>query len=217
MVDARAVESPTEKSPWSLTRSATVPAWVYLPVVANNLLTAGSTVVANGTFEDGLNGWTEWSSEDWPLILSTELPVPAHSGTWAVWLGGGVNETSYIGQQVTIPASMPYLHYWFWIDSTDSCGGDLATIRLDGAAVKAQDLCAPESTGGWVEASADLSGYAGQSVPLQIHVVNDGARASSFFVDDVSLQASSTTAQATASDAILTDTVPTKLELGLQR
>jgi hypothetical protein len=213
----RAVESPTVKSPWSQSQPAIVPSWVYLPIVAKNLLATGSTGLANGTFEEGVVGWKEWSSEDWPLILSTTLPIPAHSGTWAVWLGGGVNETSYIEQQVTIPASAPYLHYWYWIESTDSCGNDLATIRLNGHAVKTQDLCAPESAGVWIEAAADLRGYAGQSVSLQVHAVNDGARVSNFFVDDVSLQASSATTQALAPSAVVTGTVPTKLESGLQR
>ena len=213
----RAIESPTATSPWSNIESSWAPTWVYLPLILDNVQVAVTDVLVNGTFEQGVVGWVEYSSQDWPLILSTGLPITAHSGAWAVWFGGALNEVSYIEQQVTIPAETPHLHYWYWVGSSDDCGHDFASIRVNGTAAKVQDLCASENSSGWVEASADLSGYAGQSVSLRIHTTNDSSQTSSFFVDDVSLQASPVSVQAPAPGAVVTATLPTKSESDLQR
>ncbi len=146
-------------------------------------------MLPNGNFEQGSVIWQEYSSHGWPLIVHegsgpTDLPVPAHSGVWAAWLGGGDNETSSLQQVVTVPTTAPYLHLWGWIDSGDSCGYDLAFIRVNGAAVKTYDLCWATAMDTWGEDAIDLRSYAGQTVTLQARVQTDSSLVSSLLVDD---------------------------------
>jgi C1A family cysteine protease len=160
---------------------------LYLPLVTRSY--GGLT---NGDFEAGSTGWIEYSSHGWPLILNSGFPgtMSPHSGSWAAWLGGDENEIAYIQQQVAIPVNKPYLHYWHWIGSDDSCGYDLASVRVNGTSVATYDLCSSSNTGGWVEQVVNLGAYAGQSVTLQLYVQTDSSLNSNLFFDDASLQAS---------------------------
>ena len=190
---------PGGKSPWSDRRSAIVPVVVHLPLLARNydaLEAAGQ--IENGDFEDGPVVWTEFSRTDFDLIIDWGFPsgVVPHSGAWAAWLGGGLDETSSIQQLVTVPTSSPYLHYWHWVSSlTEPCGQDYAGVVVDGAPVALHDLCLAQNTGGWREHSVDLSAYAGQYISLQIRVENLPHTFSSLFVDDVRFQATAAVEQ----------------------
>lgn len=166
---------------------------IYLPLVLRDFAgpPPGSGIV-NGGFESGTTGWTEDSLQGYTIIDNSGFPsgVTPHGGSWMAWLGGIPDEISKIGQQVTISAGAPYLTYYHWIDSVDSCGLDFGTVHINGTIEDAYDLCTSTDTGGWVKHSVDLSAFAGQSVWLQIGVVTDSSVDSSLFVDDVSLQAS---------------------------
>ena len=169
--------------------------WLYLPLAVKDYGSGASPggEIVNGDFEDGPTGWTEYSSHSWDLIMDSGFPsgVTPHGGSWAVWLGGGNNEVAYVEQQVTVPTSKPYLHYWHWIDSAEfSCGYDFARVRVNGTPVEVYDLCMSENTGGWEEHVVDLSAYGGQSVSLQLRAETDALFSSSLFIDDVSFQAS---------------------------
>jgi len=162
---------------------------VYLPIIARKAGTSGGIV--NGDFEAGHTGWTEYSSHGWQIITQS-FPggVTPHGGAWAVWLGGEYDDVSYIQQQVTVPASTPYLAYYHWIASADYCGWDYAQIRINGTIVQQYDLCTSQNTGGWVRHTVHLGSYAGQSVTLQIRVETDDSYNSNLFVDDVTFAAS---------------------------
>ena len=168
-------------SPWSNTESTTV---------------AGAAVsLLNGDFESGATVWTEYSSNGYPLIVSDFFPtaVTPHSGSWAAWLGGALNETSYIQQQVTVPPASPYLAYYHLIGSAEAaCGHDTATIRVNGTIVDAYNLCTSTSTPDWVKHVVNLGAYAGQSVMVQIRATTDDALNSNLFVDDVVFQPTAT-------------------------
>jgi hypothetical protein len=105
-------------------------------------------------------------------------------------LGGDYSDTSYVQQQVSISAGAPYLIYWHWIASSDTCGHDYGRVLVNGAQVDIYNLCSSSNTGGWVTHSVNLNAYAGQSVTLQIRAETDGTLNSNLVVDDVSLQAS---------------------------
>jgi Papain family cysteine protease/Fibronectin type III domain len=164
--------------------------WAYLPIVVKSPGTPSGSIV-NGDFEDGHEGWTEYSSHGWPII-TTSFPggVTPHGGTWAAWLGGDYNDISYLQQQVTVPTSNPYLAYYHWIASADICGYDYAGVLINGAVVHQYDLCSSQNTGGWVRHTVYLGVYAGQSVALQIRVETDSSYNSNLFVDDVTFAAS---------------------------
>lgn len=161
------------------------------PIPSPTATTAPPTQVAlpNGNFEQGRTIWQEFSTHGWPIIVHegpnpTDLPVPAHSGVWAAWLGGGDNETSFLQQVVTVPTMAPYLHLWGWIDSGDYCGYDFAFIRINNITVKTYDLCWATDMSGWGEDAIDLRSYAGQTVTLQVRVETDSSLVSSLLVDD---------------------------------
>ncbi len=158
-------------------------------------LPAGCGGPVNCDFEAGSSGWAEYSQQGSRIILSTSdsvlpLPVPPHGGSYAAWLGGLNNEISYIQQQVTISAGAPFLVYWHWINSSDVCGYDFGGVLINNIVVDQYNLCSSTNTNGWVTHSLDLSGYAGQSVTLQIRVETDSSDFSAVFVDDVSFRAS---------------------------
>ncbi|UCG23103.1 MAG: hypothetical protein JSW55_13180 [Chloroflexota bacterium] len=155
----------------------------YLPLVTR------PTPIINGDFELGPVAWEQYSSNGWQLIFdSSELLVPPHSGSWAVWMGGDFNEESVLWQTVKVPSSNPTLRYWHWIASEDVCGYDIAgvAINLD-EVVDAFWLCDLNNTGWWVERWVDLSPYAGQTVELDFVAFTDDSWNSNLFIDDISL------------------------------
>jgi len=173
---------------WVLAGTTPAVSTIYLPLVLKNYPLPLSPLV-NGDFESGSGvGWSEFSTHGWPIVLNTGFPgsVTPHSGAWAAWLGGGDSDISYIQQQVTVSAGAPYLTYYHWIASADSCGFDFASVLINGVAVDTYNLCSSQATGGWVTHNVNLSAYAGQSVMLQIRVETDSALNSNLFVDDVS-------------------------------
>ncbi len=160
------------------------------PANATTLPSGGN--LCNGNFEQGNVCWTEYSTHGWTIIMNSGWPtgVTPHGGSWAAWLGGDINDTSYIQQQVTVAAGTPYLAYYHWIASEDACGYDVASVRINGTPVQSYDLCSGQNTGGWVKHVVNLSAYANQSVTLQIRVVTDSSNNSNLFVDDMAFQAS---------------------------
>jgi hypothetical protein len=195
---------PAGRSPWSAPRSTTVLVRAFLSLVAKNHgEPRPSGGIVNGDFEKGRTGWTEYSSNQYVLILNAGFPsyFAPHSGSWVAWLGGvrDLAEDSYIEQGVTVPASQPYLAYWRWIDSEELlCGFDMGSVSVNGAPVDSFSLCALNNTGGWVKRVLDLRSYAGQAVSLRFRAQTDGSLISNLFIDDVSFQATalSTTTEA---------------------
>jgi len=184
---------PAGKSPWSNQPSVVVISYVFLPLISKNYtppLSGGP--IFNGDFESGATDWAEYSTHGWPLIINSGFPdsIAPHSESWAVWLGGDYDDTSYIQQQVTIPPGEPYLGYWRWIASEDVCGYDFGKVLINGTAVDSYDLCDSTSTGGWVKRVVNLGAYTGQPVSLKIQAKTDGSLNSNLFVDDVAFQSS---------------------------
>ena len=187
-------------SSWSETRSVIVSA---------------TSDIVNGGFEGGNVGWTEYSTHGWPIIVNAFTgSVTPHSGTWAAWLGGEIDDISYVQQQVTVPPSRPYLAYWHWIASNDACGYDFGGVIINSTVVDVYNLCTSANTGGWIKHVVNLSAYAGQSVSIQIHCETDSSANSNLFVDDVAFQSSASSP--TGIDAPDHDptVIGTKAELG---
>jgi subtilisin family serine protease len=170
---------------------------IFLPLLLKNGV-ASTDPIKNGNFELGRDGsWTEYSSKDNHLILSQDtLLVGPHSGSWAGWLGGDVDETSRLSQNITISSSGPYLHFWYWIGSADICGYDFFRVKINNSEVLKLNLCTSTNTGGWVESVVNLSGYAGTTVSLIFEVITDDVYNSNLFLDDVSMSSVSTTSTA---------------------
>jgi hypothetical protein len=133
------------------------------------------------------------------LIINSDFPpgISPRSGSWLTWLGGDVDETSSLSQNVTISSTGPYLHFWYWIGSGDTvCGDDIFRLKINNSEVTKQDLCTSTNTSGWVERVVNLSSYAGSTVTLMFEVTTDDVYNSNLFLDDVSMSSVSTTSTA---------------------
>ncbi|MCA9867615.1 MAG: trypsin-like serine protease [Anaerolineae bacterium] len=163
----------------------------FIPLIADMPYVPPATPLVNGNFEQGPGkGWSEYSSNGFGLITNdfeSNTDVSAHSGSWAAWLGGLNDETSILGQEVTVQPGQTVLSYYYWIGSEDDCGYDFGDIYVDTNFLKGYDLCQSTSTGQWVRGTADLSAYLGQKVLLEFVVTTDGSANSNFFLDDVAL------------------------------
>jgi hypothetical protein len=159
------------------------------PTETIRLRTSGTSVVANGDFENGRDGsWVEHSDHGFDIIVDeAELAVPPYSGKWAAWLGGEHDDTSFIEQVVAIPNGTPTLTFWYWIGSEDICGYDTASVEVGGTVIHTFDLCSKNETVGWRKITLNLTDYAGQTVFLAFFAMTDGAMNSNFFVDDVNI------------------------------
>lgn len=163
----------------------------YLPVLWNNNAVVPNPF-QNPGFESGHVAWTEYSSGGWDLIYqAAETPVSAHGGSWLVWLGGADDETGQLSQTVSISASAPYLHYWYYVASEDACGYDFFRVKVNGSQVYIGNLCQSASTGGWVQGVLNLAGYVGAGKTVMFEVTTDGSLNSNLFLDDVSMSNSS--------------------------
>ncbi|OGN94223.1 MAG: hypothetical protein A2Y88_03135 [Chloroflexi bacterium RBG_13_48_10] len=146
----------------------------------------------NGDFEQGPNIWEESSSNDWELILQYNYGLPddrpPYDGDWAAWLGGETDEISWIQQVIQVPFDLPYMSYWYWIDSEDNCGYDVAMVLVNGEVADFYWLCVDNNTSGWVQRVVDLSAYAGSLVSIQIRTECDWVFYSYLFIDHVAFQ-----------------------------
>ena len=168
--------------------------WIYLPLITQEIGGTPSSSLSNGDFENGSDGaWSESSTSGWSLIYNvSSLPVDAHGGSWAAWLGGSNDETSVLSQQVTIPSDATTLNYWYWSASEDLCGYDYAYVRLDSSTLQAYDLCEDTSTGAWTSQQINVTAWRGQTVQLSFTAETDGSLNSNFFLDDVSISTGAT-------------------------
>ncbi len=163
---------------------------LYLPQLSKD----PPFMLRNGDFESGPIVWSEYSLRGWPLISNTsELPpalVP-HSGSWAAWLGGDDNEDAVLSQTVTVMPGTAYLVFWhFPVSEEYYCWYDLAEVLVNGIRVWSLGLCDSTSPYYWSVESIYLDGFIGNKVTLSFHILTDGSLYSSWFIDDVSLQAS---------------------------
>ena len=154
----------------------------------------GANPFLNPGFEQGHVAWTEYSWLGFDLITeASEDTITAHSGSWFAWLGGANSESSELSQVITISASTPYLHYWYWVGSQDVCGYDFFAINVNGTQVAGFTLCTSNNTNGWVQGVVNLAAYAGSGRTILFEVNNDGSNNSNLFLDDVSMSASAST------------------------
>lgn len=164
----------------------------FLPIVLN-VTAAPIQPLQNGNFEAGPVAWRQFSQQGWELIFPKEdLPqqIPPHGGNWAAWLGGDDSERAYLEQLVTVPQASPYLTYFHWIESEDSCDKDYAAIYANSIKITEYTLCSSADTNGWRRQAVDMRTYAGQAVTIRFQVETNASKVSNLFLDDVAFAAS---------------------------
>lgn len=160
---------------------------MYLPLIQKPQQIVTNPILNPG-FEQGHTSWTEYSALGWDVILeAVEAPVTAHGGSWLAWLGGDDLETSRLSQTITISASAPFLHYWYYSASEDVCGYDFFRIKVNGTIVSTKDLCSSTNTNAWVAGILNLSSYVGTGKTITFEVTTDSSYNSNMFLDDVSM------------------------------
>jgi hypothetical protein len=127
--------------------------------------------------------------------------MPTHDGIYTVWFGGwggGDQETQTLAQTVTMPANGPqYLNYWRFAAGVPDVAGTL-TVSVDGTTVQATDLSAIAAETNYVQQSIDISSYADgaqHTIRFQYDYPGGGTFDGNIFVDDVSVDATSTPAR----------------------
>ena len=151
----------------------------------------GSQLISNGGFENGAT-IAPWTSSPGSGVVTNTGAVAARTGTWKALLGGqGTDATETLTQQVTIPANCTAtLSYWLRITTSEtSHPWDFfrAEVTHGGGTTILQTLSDSDASGGYVQRTADLSAYAGQTVTLRFLSDEDGSIVTSFWLDDVSL------------------------------
>ncbi len=167
----------------------------YVLAVAYHKTSTGSTErITNGGFEAGNSAWMPSTA----AVINNDSGNPAHAGSWKATLDGtGTTHTDTLMQQVTIPSSATSATLGFWLqvasDETttskvydtlavqvrDASGNVLATLHTYSNLDKGSS---------YVQRSFDLSAYKGQSVQLNFVGSEDKMDATTFLIDDVSLQ-----------------------------
>lgn len=150
---------------------------------------SGGTI-ANGTFESGSGaGWTEYSELGIYPVVTNDSTFPPYQGAFYAWLGGADSERTQIYQQITVPNNAT-LYWRYAISSDDSCGFDdgYFGVSVDGStytALESYDLCATNNTGSYLQGSASLAAYSGQTVFIIFGADTDVSLLSSLLIDNV--------------------------------
>ncbi len=161
-------------------------------------------LLVNGDFEAGqFEGWNEHSRNGYDLVVHNDryqYDIPALSGDWKAWLGGGRYEKSYLWQEATIPAGQTtILEFNYQIISNDWCGYDYLMVYVhDGQRyyrIAGATMCRRTSYGDWRAGRVNLSYFEGQTVNIMFYAYNDSHYTSSFFLDDVALAVSNVSPQ----------------------
>ena len=139
-------------------------------------------LVLNPGFESGAANWSSTSG-----VINTDGTY-AHSGTGYAWLDGyGSTHTDTLSQSVAIKAGCrATLTYWLRIDTAESgsTAYDKLTLTINGVTKQSYSNV---NHGAYAQHSLDLSAYAGQTVAIKFTGTEDSSLATSFFIDDTTL------------------------------
>jgi hypothetical protein len=160
---------------------------------ANSASTAGAsrasasaTLIDDGSFENIPSAWIEQDTTDclpWIGNWQSVLGAPAYHGVQSFWAGGGcgpegslVPNSNSAQQRVTVPVTETALSLWYYADRVDPDEidpVDYAYVEVGGTLVWYLQMTQANNTNGWVNATVDLSRYAGQTTLLKFGAYND--------------------------------------------
>ena len=180
-------------------------AGVRLAWVLNRALAGGTTpppqpapqqLLGNTGFEQGSNSPAPWVAS--PGVIAGAAGEAPHSGQWTAWLCGyGSTHTDTLKQTVSIPSSVSSATLTFWLrvateEVSTTTAHDKLTVQLLDASGHVLKTLATFSN---LDAGADYqkitldAGVAiGKTVTLKFTGKEDKAKATSFVIDDVTLE-----------------------------
>jgi len=196
---------------WSVPSPGNMPGTYYYRVKGRNswadsswstvqsAIVTWAELIVNGGFESGPPAppWVQ-SSNIGEMIHS----LGARTGNWGVYMGGAVNAADQIYQRVTIPATAPSprLYYWRLIRTSDFISTVYDEMRcvIWDTSGNVLAFCGEYSnvdqSQNWIQATYDMSAFRGQSVDIGFKAFNDNLYPTQFFIDDVGLSVTSSTA-----------------------
>jgi len=145
--------------------------------------------ITNGGFESGNTPWSATAG-----VLGNTSGQTAHAGTRYAWLDSyGTTHTDTLSQSVTLPAgcSTYTLVFWLHIDSAETTTVtqfDKLTVQV-GTTTVATFSNLNKATG-YVQRTANLAAFAGQTVTLKYTGTEDSSLQTSFVIDDVAINVS---------------------------
>lgn len=161
------------------------------PPAAAACATAGQ-LLGDGGFEAGAAGpWTATAG----VVDGSASPAP-HGGSRKAWLDGyGTAHTDELAQDVVLPpdACSAVLGFWLRVATSETVttARDALTVTLrdtSGAVLATLATYSNLDAGsGYVQRTFDLAPFRGRTVRLHFQGVEDGGAATSFLVDDVTL------------------------------
>ncbi len=173
------------------TTSAGISATIANPV-APPACSTSSQLLVNSGFESGASSWTATTG-----VVTNSSAYASHAGTWKAKLNGyGTSRSDYAYQQVSIPVNACTANLNFWLSITtketttvtaydkmyalvvDTNGYILGTLATYSNVNK---------TKGFVQKSFDLKAYKGKTVRIYFLGIEDSILATSFVIDDVTL------------------------------
>jgi subtilisin family serine protease len=165
-----------------------------VPVTVTNTVTACVTpnqLIVDPGFELASSSWIQTN-----VIWKLAAPIP-RSGSWVAWLGGlGSTKVDDLSQEVTIPANACSATFKFWLkittkETSKTAAYDKMSISVANTSGTVLSQLASYSnlnkSSGYVQKSFNLIAYKGQTIRLQFHAIEDTSLATSFFVDDLTL------------------------------
>jgi len=152
-----------------------------------------SNLIENGSFEVQVSR----QAPPWQLAEGATLRTNlGHDGTTSAWLGGYDGATDRVYQVISSPvsATSAVLSYWWrmetwevehprdylYVELLDGSGQPVATLKTHTDGDQQQS---------WLRSSIDVLSYIGQAVQVQFRISSNGSAFTSFFVDDVRLDA----------------------------
>lgn len=160
-----------------------------------------TNIILDGGFETGGIPSTIWTDPQTSTNFGTPLCDDATCGTgsgtapprtgqvWA-WFGGiPLPETARLGQNVTIPASVPAsLHFWMRIGAVSAPFTDVLNVKIDNITVQSYTEPSIAETA-YTERVIDLTAFAnGVSHNIQFEYIGTTNGTGSYVIDDVSLE-----------------------------
>jgi hypothetical protein len=154
--------------------------------------TTAQQLVLNGGFESGGTNWSASSG-----VVTSDSSVAARTGTWKAWMNGyGSAHTDTLYQQVSIPSTATSATLGFWLkvtsdETTTSTAYDTLKVQVRNSSGAVLATLATYSNlnkgSSYVQRTFDLSAYKGQTVRIYFEGIEGSTVATSFIVDDVTL------------------------------
>jgi len=149
----------------------------------------GGGTFANGGFESGATVWTSTAG-----VINNDSTL-AHAGSWEAYLDGyGTAHTDTLSQSFTVPSTATTLTYWLKVttsETTTTTQYDKLTVTLKnsaGTVLSTQTYSNLNKSTTYAQKSFSVTAYRGQTISINFSGVEDSSLATSFFVDDVSVQ-----------------------------